>query len=69
MLETLTSAPLPPALTSPEVRSDPLSALMLALSLSFEMEERGDLAGAVGVLERVNDQVEAQTDNSSFQEQ
>ena len=70
MLEALTSPSLPPQPpTLSEVRSDPLSALMLALSLSFEMEEHGDLAGALGLLERVNDQVEAQTDNSSFQEQ
>lgn len=70
MLEALTlPAPHPQTPTLSEVRNDPLSALFLAISISFELEEHGDLAGAVGVLERVNDQVEAQTDNSSFQEQ
>ena len=70
MLETLTSpAPHPQTPTLSEVRNDPLSALFLALQISYGLEEQGDLAGALGLLERVNDQVEAQTDNSSFQEQ
>lgn len=70
MLEALTlPAPHPQTPTLSEVRNDPLSALFLALQISYGLEEQGDLAGALGVLERINDQVEAQTDNSSFQEQ
>jgi len=68
MLETLTQPqPPPPAPTSLEIRRDPIRSLILAFQISIACEDRGDIADAVSVLERVNDQIEIHTDKPTYE--